>query len=230
MAMIRRTTSLALNLIGALSVLLSGCQTMAPRVDVAQPTAVRPQPVIVPMVSSGSIYNNGSYRPLFEDHRARMVGDTLTITIVEKVSATQSSTSKIDKEGSASASVSSIPFLNSAKLLGRLGADASSTSEFEGKADTANSNTFTGSITATVIEVLPNGHLVISGEKQLGVNENVDVLRFSGQVDPSTIQPGNVVPSTAVANVRLEQRGRGAGAEAQGIGWLGRVFLNVLPF
>jgi flagellar L-ring protein FlgH len=80
-----------------------------------------------------------------------------------------------------------------------------------------------------VREVLPNGHLLIAGEKQIGVNNNVDVLRFSGQVDPRAIQPGNVVPSAQIANVRLEHRGRGAQAEAQAIGWLSRVFLSVLP-
>ena len=83
--------------------------------------------------------------------------------------------------------------------------------------------------TDLVREVLPNGHLVIAGEKQIGVNNNVDVLRFSGQVDPRSIQPGNTVPSAQIANVRLEQRGRGAQAEAQAIGWLARVFLSVLP-
>ena len=77
--------------------------------------------------------------------------------------------------------------------------------------------------------VLPNGHLLIAGEKQIGVNHNVDVLRFSGQVDPRLIQTGNVVPSAQIANVRIEQRGRGAQAEAQGIGWLSRFFINVLP-
>ncbi len=77
--------------------------------------------------------------------------------------------------------------------------------------------------------VLPNGHLLIAGEKQIGVNQNVDVLRFSGQVDPRAIQPGNAVPSAAIANVRLEQRGRGQQSEAQAMGWLGRVFLNIAP-
>jgi flagellar L-ring protein precursor FlgH len=210
--------------------LLGGCQTMAPHVDVVQPTAVRPQPAPMPQVASGSIYGNANYRPLFEDHRARNVGDTLTITIAEKVSAVQKSTSTIDKTGKAAAAVTGVPLLNSPKLLGRLGAGGSSSTDFAGKSDTENSNDISGSITATVIEVLPNGHLIVSGEKQLGVNENVDVLRFSGQVDPSAIQVGNVVPSTTVANVRLEHRGRGAAAEAQEIGWLGRVFLNVLPF
>ncbi|MCB1995497.1 MAG: flagellar basal body L-ring protein FlgH, partial [Rhodoferax sp.] len=91
------------------------------------------------------------------------------------------------------------------------------------------SNDFKGTITATVTRVLPNGHLIITGEKQIGVNSNVDVLRFSGQVDPRSIKPGNTVSSTQVANVRLEHRGRGAQAEAQVIGWLARVFLSILP-
>ena len=80
-----------------------------------------------------------------------------------------------------------------------------------------------------MIEVLANGHLVIAGEKQIGVNHNVDVLRFSGQVDPRAIQPGNSVASAQIANVRIENRGRGQQADAQGIGWLARFFLNVLP-
>ena len=91
-------------------------------------------------------------------------------------------------------------------------------------------NTFSGSITATVLEVLPNGHLVVAGEKQIGVNQNVDVLRFSGTVDPRHIQPGNVVASTQVANARIQSRNRGAQGEVQAIGWLSRFFLSLSPF
>ena len=112
--------------------------------------------------------------------------------------------------------------------LDRAGATGTSTISSAG-AGTENSNDFSGTITAVVTGVLPNGHLVIAGEKQIGVNHNVDVLRFSGQVDPRMIQSGNVVPSAQIANVRIEQRGRGAQAEAQGIGWLSRFFINVLP-
>jgi len=77
-----------------------------------------------------------------------------------------------------------------------------------------------------VVEVLPNGHLVVAGEKQIGVNQNVDVLRFSGTVDPRLLQPGSIVSSTQVANVRVESRGRGAQGEAQTVGWLSRFFLS----
>ena len=209
---------------------LSGCEHMNPRppVDVATPVYVAPPVVPVATVNNGSIFQSSQYRPLFEDHRARLVGDSLTVQIVEKISAVQKSTSSIDKSGKLSASVTALPGI-SPNAFNRASAAGSSTISSAGAGTTENSNDFSGTITAVVTGVLPNGHLLIAGEKQIGVNHNVDVLRFSGQVDPRMIQPGNVVPSAQIANVRIEQRGRGAQAEAQGIGWLSRFFLNVLP-
>lgn len=216
----------------ALALALAGCETISPRVqvDMAQPTAVRPPPTATPTVHNGAIFQAARYRPLFEDHRARLVGDTITVQIVEKLAAAQSSTSSIDKSGDVSAGVTALPgFSPNSFTGGRASIGLSSSNTFAGKGSTVNSNNFSGTITATVIEVLANGNLVISGEKQIGVNHNVDVLRFSGQVDPRSIQAGNVVASAQVANVRIEQRGRGGQADAQRIGWLGRFFLNVLP-
>jgi flagellar L-ring protein FlgH len=214
----------------AAALALAGCSTLnaRPPVDIAGPTSALPQPVATPPINNGAIFQAGQYRPLFEDHRARLVGDTITVQIVEKVSASQKSTSKIDKTGEISAGVTALPGINP-NSFGRASAAGSSSNTFEGKGSTENSNDFSGTITATVTGVLPNGHLLIAGEKQIGVNHNVDVLRFSGQVDPRAIQPGNSVPSAQIANVRIEHRGRGAQAEAQGIGWLARFFLNVLP-
>ena len=233
----RRATALAFaGSVTVASLLLAGCenlnQTLNPRppVDVAQPTALRPQPIVVPPINNGSIFQTGQYRPLFEDHRARLIGDTLTVQIVEKVTATQKSTSSIDKGGGLAAGVTAIPgFAGNSFIAGRANIGLTSSNTFAGKGSTENSNDFSGTITATVIEVLPNGHLIVSGEKQIGVNHNVDVLRFSGQVDPRAIQAGNTVASAQIANVRIEQRGKGQQADAQGIGWLGRFFLNVLP-
>ena len=71
--------------------------------------------------------------------------------------------------------------------------------------------------------VLPNGHLLIAGEKQIGVNHNVDVLRFSGR-RPARHPARQHRASAQIANVRIEHRGRGAQAEANGIGWLSRFF------
>jgi flagellar L-ring protein precursor FlgH len=218
---------------GATAVLglaLAGCAAVNPRppVDVAETMYAAPEAVAAPAINNGAIFQPGAYRPLFEDHRARLVGDALTVRIVEKVSASQTSSSSIDKTGKLTAGVTALPGI-SPNSFGRATAAGSSSNSFEGKGSTENTNDFSGTITAVVTGVLPNGHLLIAGEKQIGVNHNVDVLRFSGQVDPRAIQPGNSVLSASIANVRIEHRGRGAQAEAQGIGWLGRFFLNVLP-
>lgn len=220
----------------AVVALLSGCGTFSSaHVAVQEPTTMRPAPREALVVanaappSNGAIFQAASYRPLFEDRRARLPGDIITIQIAEKVSATQSATSTIDKTGKVTAGIAALPLV-AANSFKNATANASSANNFNGKGETANSNLFTGTITATVIEVLANGNLVVSGEKQIGVNQAADTLRFSGVVDPATIQPGNTVSSTQVADVRLETRKRGAMGDAQQIGWLGRVFLNVLPF
>ena len=216
---------------------LAGCQQMArlPPVDLVLPTAALPLPAAaaVPVAvaaprPNGAIFQAERYRPLFESHRARIVGDTLTVSIVEKVSAVQKSTSSVDRNGGLSASISALPFLKPSALT-RATATANANNTFGGKGTTENSNDFSGTITATVVQVLANGHLIVSAEKQVGVNANVDVLRFSGQVDPMSIAPGNTVQSTQIANVRVEQRGRGQQAEAQSLGWLARFFMTVLP-
>jgi flagellar L-ring protein FlgH len=217
----------------ACALALAGCEVLnaRPPVDINHPTSARPAPLATtPPPMNGSIFQAGQYRPLFEDHRARLVGDMITVQIVEKVSATQKSTSSIDKTGGLAAGVTAIPGLAANSFTAaRATLGATSSNTFAGKGSTENSNDFSGTITAMVIEVLPNGHLIIAGEKQIGVNHNVDVLRFSGQVDPRAIVTGNTVPSAQIANVRIEQRGRGAQADAQGIGWVGRFFLSVLP-
>ena len=216
--------------------LLGGCETLArlPPVDLVLPTAAMPLPLplpvptVAPTVRTGAIFQADRYRPLFEDHRARIVGDTLTVAIVEKVSAVQKSTSTLDRAGTMSADLTAAPLIKAAALA-RLSAAGTSANTFSGKGTTENSNDFSGTITATVVQVLPNGHLIVSAEKQIGVNANVDVLRFSGQVDPRAIAPGNTVQSSHIANVRIEQRGRGQQAEAQSMGWLARFFMSLMP-
>ncbi len=208
--------------------LLGACSALVPKVEVADTAPVRPAVIVAPPINNGAIFQPSAYRPLFEDHRARLVGDTITVQIVEKVAASQTSSSSIDKTANVKAGITAVPFFSPSSFT-RAGASGNSSNSFEGTGTTESANTFTGTITATVVEVLPNGHLIVAGEKQIGVNHNVDVLRFSGQVDPRSIRPGNSVVSAQIANVRIEQRGRGAQAEAQAIGWLARFFLSVLP-
>jgi len=218
----------------ALALVLTGCANLSPPppVDVL-PTAA---PAIPPTVYrssapvTGGLFHSASYRPAFEDRRARIIGDSVTVQIVENITAKQTSTSTVDRTGGISGGITALPFMNSTTLTNKTQVAADSSNKFSGKGGTESANTFTGSITTNVIEVLPNGHLVIAGEKQIGVNQNVDVLRFSGTVDPRSLQPGSIVASTQVANVRIESRGRGAQAEVQAIGWLGRFFNSISPF
>jgi flagellar L-ring protein precursor FlgH len=72
--------------------------------------------------------------------------------------------------------------------------------------------------------------LLVSGEKQMGINEGTEYVRFSGVVNPSTISSANVVTSTQVADARIEFKGRGEMDSAQAMGWLAKFFLSVLPF
>ena len=217
----------------ATAALLSACALLeqaqrVPHVDVADAKGVEPAALEAPVRNNGAIFQADRYRPLFEDHRARLVGDTLIVQITEKVSATQKSTSSVDRAGTVEAGITALPLVSS-NSFNRASAAATQNNTFSGKGTTENSNDFSGTITATVVRVLANGHLIVAGEKQIGVNANVDVLRFSGQVDPRAIAPGNTVPSTAIANVRIEQRGRGQQADAQSMGWLARFFLSLWP-
>jgi flagellar L-ring protein precursor FlgH len=226
-----RRTSIAA---GISALLLAAC-AITPPASVHQPMTARPAPPGAP-VANGAIYQvqyaaQPGYvnRPLFEDRRARSVGDILTISISETTSATKSSSSTAGRTGSTNASVTGLAGLPGKSLLGSNVA-ASSASAFEGKGDSASNNVFTGTITVTVIEVLPNGNLLVSGEKQLGINQGSEFVRFSGIVNPASVSSGNTVSSTQVADARIEYRGNGYIDEAQTMGWLGRFFMSVLPF
>ncbi len=211
----------------------SGCAVVQPppKVVITEPTTARPVTPAPPQMAppgNGAIFQNATYRPLFEDRRARLVGDTLTIQIQEKLSARRSSSSSLGRTGKVEGSITALPFVPSTSL-GRLGASGSSSNTFEGKGETGSDNAFSGTIAVTVIEVLPNGNLVVSGEKQVGINQNVETLRFHGVVNPARVQPGNTVSSTEVADARLEVRGTGDMDRAQTTGWLSRFFLSWLP-
>ena len=214
-----------------LTVLVSGCDALpkTERVDFTQPASPIVARAAEPRAVTGSLFHNASYRPPFEDHRARMVGDVVTIAITETVTASQKSSSTANRSSSMDAGVSAFPIL-SAATLGKLSVNSSTNNDFAGAGATESANRFSGTITTTVVEVLPNGHLVLAGDKQIGVNQNVDVLRFSGTVDPRAIQSNGVVSSTQVANARIESRGRGAQNEAQTVGWIARFFMAFLPF
>lgn len=220
---------------GMALMLLAACATTPPA-SVHQPMTARPAPPPQVTQPNGAIYQaqyagqtGYSYRPLFEDRRARAVGDVLTININETTAASKKSGSSAARSGSNDMSVTGLAGLPGKGLLGSNLA-ASSASTFDGKGDSASNNAFTGIITVTVIEVLTNGNLLVSGEKQIGINQGSEFVRFSGVVNPATVSPANAVSSTQVADARLEYRGNGYIDEAQTMGWLARFFLSFLAF
>ena len=183
-----------------------------------------------PAQANGAIFQAAAYRPLFEDHRARLVGDTLTVQIVEKVSASQKSTSSIDKSGSPRPRSPRCPASRQRHSFAAPAPPAAPANTFDGKGATESSNDFCGTITVVVHRVLPNGHLMIAGEKQIGVNDNVDVLRFSGQVDPRSIQPGNAVPSAQSPTCASSTAAAASRPRRKSIGWLSRFFLTCFRY
>ena len=211
--------------------LITGCNLNPVRV--VEPTTARPAPAPAPQAAgaNGAIFNERvAFRPLFEDRRARYVGDTLVIQLNEKLQASRNGSSNATRKGDTAFDVPTI----TSGLLGKgyqgTSAAGSSSNTFEGKGATAADNLFTGTITVTVIEVLSNGNLVVSGEKQIGITQNSETLRFSGVVNPTTILAGNTVTSTQVADARIDYQGSGYIDEAQAMGFLARFFLTFLPF
>lgn len=210
--------------------LLAGCAWNTPPATVHQPMTARPTPVRDQYDNPGAIYQADSARlALFQDIRARWVGDIITIVLEEKTSASKRSSGAASRTGSTELSV---PVYDELPLGGLEGTsiDASSSVDFEGEGDAASNNAFTGRLGVTVIEVLENGNLLVSGEKQVTINQGTEFIRFSGVINPAYIKPDNSVSSTRVADARLEYRGTGYVSEAQTMGWLSRLFMTVSPF
>ena len=213
---------------------LAACITTTPPTSVMQPMTVRPQVAAVPHAASGSIYQaayqpTAGYRPLFEDRRARGVGDTITINIVESTAANKKSDTSTKRASDNKFGVTNVTGLPGKSFLGA-GLAADSDFKFSGEGAAASNNVFTGTITVTVTEVLPNGNLLVSGEKQIGIGPGSEFIRMSGVVNPSFITFSNTVNSVQIADARIEYRANGQIENAQNMGWLSRFFLNVLPF
>ena len=215
-------------LIPVLLASLAACQTVPPT-NVHQPMTVRPAYRAEQALANGSIYQSAYSRPLFEDRKARFVGDTVTVRITENTSASVKSNAKSERSGSIQASVDGLSRVPGKSFLG-MNVNASNDNNFSGKGEGANTNVFTGTMTATVIEVLPNGNLLVSGEKQLAIGHQTEYVRVSGVVNPSFVDSANTVDSSKIADARIEYKSAGYMSEAQVMGWMARFFLNVLPF
>jgi flagellar L-ring protein precursor FlgH len=208
--------------------LLAGCGGM-PETVVQTPLTARPQaPSAVTPPMNGAIFQTASYRPMFEDRRARLIGDTITITINERSSAGKQAGSSGSKTGSVAAAAPNI-FGIFGGVTQNLSASASTASKFEDKGVVTSGNNFVSTLTVTVIDVLSNGNLVVAGEKQVALDKGGEFIRFSGVVDPATVEKGNIVSSTRVADARIEYRTNARIDAAEVMSMLARFFLSVVP-
>ncbi|GJI95803.1 flagellar L-ring protein [Duganella caerulea] len=205
---------------------LSGCMT-TPTSIVQMPMTARPltSEQLQTAPSNGAIYQNAAFRPIFEDRRARHVGDVLTLVITEKTSAVKAGASSGNKSGSVSASVPGPLQSTFGATLG-----ANNASKYADGDNQSASNTFTGTMGVTVVEVLSNGNLIVAGEKQVAMNKGVEFIRFSGMINPDNIATGNTVQSTAVADAKVEYRTNSQIDRAEMASMASRFFQSLLPF
>lgn len=219
----------------ALLLSLAGCMYQPPQPIVYQPMGLPPQPAPLQPGNAGAIYQASvtpvaaGFRGMFEDRRARQVGDTLTILISEKTTANKKNTGNVGRTGSLGMSVPQLFGFNT-NVINDLGVSANSSNKFDSSAANGSANDFSGTIAVSVIGVQPNGNLLVSGEKQIAIGQGNEFVRFSGIVNPANVTAANTVLSTQVADARMEYRGTGYVAEAQQMGWLSRFFLSVMPF
>ncbi|AGA92159.1 flagellar basal body L-ring protein [Thioflavicoccus mobilis 8321] len=179
---------------------------------------------------TGSLYHVSSGMRLFENSVARQVGDILTITLAERTDAKKKAGTDVSKDSSVNASAA----LDASGLKvspWSVGLDNVGDREFDGLGESAQSNSLQGNISVVVSEVLPNGNLVVRGEKWLALNEGKEYIRISGIVRPEDISPANTVSSLLVADARISYGGTGPIADANKLGWLTRFFISaVFPF
>lgn len=221
--------------LGALAFFLLEDCVSAPANNIYQPMTARPVRRHVSPPFDGAIYHsNIDERPLFEDRRARNVGDILMINIVEKTTGNLKNSAGSTTDNIVNAATPNITTGLLETILKSISLNSNSSNKSSNTGSGSASEDLTGSISVTVVDVLENGYLLVSGEKQVAVNQSDEFIRFSGVVNPLSISNLNVVQSTQVSDAHIEFRNAGAMNEvindARSLGFLGRFFKSVLPF
>ena len=210
------------------TMLLNGCQLLMPKPN--DPCYAPPsiKKLIPPKNKTGSLYQMNHSLSLFEDNKAHHIGDMLTVRLIERTDASKQSS--VDIEKSTTSAVNDGTVLGQMAHIGKytLRTALGSDHEFEGSGDTMQSNDLTGTITVSIVDVLPNGYLMIRGEKWLTINQGDEYIRLTGIVRPGDVDATNTVDSTRIANARISYSGRGQDSDANRMGWLTRFFTSVL--
>ena len=193
-----------------------------------------PEVAAPPEPANGAIYQSGYAMSLFDDRRARRVGDLITIVLNENTTADKQAETTTSKENDidiASPTLFGYTLPRSESSEFTLQQQLQSSQDFSGSGSSSQSNSLAGTITVTVAEVLPNGYLLVRGQKWLTLNQGAEYVQLSGIVRPEDVSGDNTVLSTQVADARIIYKGRGAVASANRAGWLSRFFLSpIWPF
>ncbi|MCY0389635.1 flagellar basal body L-ring protein FlgH [Robbsia sp. Bb-Pol-6] len=209
--------------------LLAGCSSSKPETIVKVPTYPPLMDPQTAMNQSGGIYQTGTSIAFFETRRARHVGDILTVKLQEALVTANTATTDASRASDISAKAAD-QTTGTAQRLARLFNVGSADTSFKGKANVTGNDSLTGTLTVSVISTLPSGNLMVAGDKMIATNNVNTKMRFSGIVNPIDIDPTNTVASNRIANARIEETGAGVLSDATSLGWLQRLFLNVLTF
>lgn len=217
-----------------LAAFANGCNLLPAKEDPNLYAVTTPKPIKPVTVVTGSIYHESTAYRLFEDSKARRVGDILTIVLNEKTNAIKKAKTDTTKDNTIDTSTVTPTLLGRPVTKGGasiLGANLGSSQEFEGEGNSEQSNALTGTVAVTVADVLPNGNLVVKGQKRMVLNQGEEFIQISGIVRPEDITANNSVSSTLVADARITYSGKGAVADSNAMGWLSRFFLSTYwPF
>ncbi|HEX3914434.1 MAG TPA: flagellar basal body L-ring protein FlgH [Steroidobacteraceae bacterium] len=206
---------------------VSACGLMPHRPPKPEPAVTRVLPPPTPR-TDGAIYQAGQQIELFADLKARRVGDVLTIRLTETTSASKSAVTKTAKTTTVNntgptilgrtITAAGVPIFTTTLA----GADS-----FDGEGSSTQGNSLAGSLTVTVMEVQPNGNLVVQGDKTLRLNQGDEFVRVSGVVRRADIATDNTVTSDKVADARISYSGKGVIDSSNRMGWLARFFNSV---
>lgn len=214
-----------------LSLVMTGCVNTPPKPDNPYYAPVQMAPAANLQPATGSIYNAATAVNLYGDGRAYRVGDIITVELQESTQSSKSSTTTVDKTNNTNVGAGSVLGQDLSAFGNPLSASLSSNNSFDGEGTSDMSNSLSGNITVTVHQVLPNGNLLVRGEKWLTLNQGDEYIRISGLVRPQDIDEANTVASTKMADARITYSGTGAVHESNVMGWLARFFISPLwPF
>lgn len=189
------------------------------------------EPIVRPVAPKPASYTNGSLFQLrsvslFEDPKPHRIGDIITVLLEESTSASKNSGTSSTKEDDISMAA---PTIFGAPVTYK-GNDVFSMNiaperEFSGESDSSQSNSLTGEITVTVVDILPNDNLVVQGEKWFVLNQGKEYIRIAGVIRPQDVSPDNTLSSSKLADAQIAYSGEGFLADVNNQGWFGQ-FMN----